>query len=734
MINKNRTSRIITIVSAAVLIVCGAVAAQAQTASPYFTGDGGRGKSITILPPRGSGLAQNQAYLPDLVANELVSNFRSFSAMTLFDRVNNQRQYEELLSGYYADNDKAGLDLGHLTSTDFMLLGNITKTSTGYALQLTVNKNSDKTTAASYSGTVSIAELDNLTGVRRASLDLLQKMGVQVTAQARTELTRAAETNHVNAQTAMAQGITAQRQGAEVTALMYVSQAAAFDPSLAEAVRRTSILTANISSGNIGADALEDIAWRRRWTDRLAETEQYFNTFFTNYFKNFSVPYTLVYSTDIKQTGQINYQNETVSLSTETDLFALQNWVQPAEQTFRSVQDSIQAVLAGLNATGRKGVWGLGDWPRQNSFNASFFGRKAGNFSIAAELVNSRGQVIGRQTLQTGGTYDLPAPLPGRNISVSVSADDRKTLTFVGVKVADITENMTIRIASVNGTPAETAARNGVLQVRALTKTEYEQSIRGAFDFVSGEIRGYKGSEKRLVIPGAIWGDPVTSIGERAFREKQLTSVTIPNSVTSIGNNAFATNQLTSVTIPNSVTSIGNGAFVNNQLTSVTIPNSVTSIGDSAFRGNQLTGVTIPNSITSIGDSTFFGNQLTGITIGANVTLNNTSFGNGFEAFYNNTGKRAGVYTYSEYWTGRLPPEASESEREAFAKAEAVERERVRAERKAAAEREKDMKRFHRQGVGKGFLWGLLGVAILGGGITGLIFYVKAVEKKKANT
>ena len=71
----------------------------AQPASPYWTGDGGKGKSITILPPRSSGLAENQGYLPDFIANELVSNFNTFSAMTLFDRVNNQKQYEELLSG-----------------------------------------------------------------------------------------------------------------------------------------------------------------------------------------------------------------------------------------------------------------------------------------------------------------------------------------------------------------------------------------------------------------------------------------------------------------------------------------------------------------------------------------------------------------------------------------------------------------------------------------------------------
>jgi len=118
-----------------------------------------------------------------------------------------------------------------------MLLGDITRTSTSYALQLTVNRNRDKTTMATYSGIVSLADLDNLTGVRQASLELLSKMGVRITAHTRTELTKAATTSHVSAQTAMAQGITAQRQGTEVTAQSYFYQAAALDPSLLEATR-----------------------------------------------------------------------------------------------------------------------------------------------------------------------------------------------------------------------------------------------------------------------------------------------------------------------------------------------------------------------------------------------------------------------------------------------------------------------------------------------------------------
>ena len=47
-----------------------------------------------------------------------------------------------------------------------------------------------------------------------------------------------------------------------------------------------------------------------------------------------------------------------------------------------------------------------------------------------------------------------------------------------------------------------------------------------------------------------IIGNGVKTIGDRAFRYNQLTSVTIPNSVTSIEDYAFAYNQLTKVILP----------------------------------------------------------------------------------------------------------------------------------------------------------------------------------------
>ena len=100
-------------------------------------------------------------------------------------------------------------------------------------------------------------------------------------------------------------------------------------------------------------------------------------------------------------------------------------------------------------------------------------------------------------------------------------------------------------------------------------------------DFLTGD----------LVIPESVTNNDttysVTSIGNYAFYNCSLTSVSIPNSVTSIGHYAFYyCGSITSLTIPNSVSSIGEYAFFGWQnISSIIIPSSVTSIGCFAFHG-----------------------------------------------------------------------------------------------------------------------------------------------------
>jgi hypothetical protein len=504
-----------------------------QPASPYWTGDGGRGRSITILPPRSTGLTENQTYLPDLIANELVSNFSTFSAMTLFDRVNNQRQYDELLSGWYADDDPAGMDLGHLASTDYMLLGDITRTSTGYVLQLMVNRNSDKRTVAVHSGTVSIVELDNLIGVRRASLDLLQKMGVQLTAQARTELTRSAASDHVNALTAMARGINAQRQGSPaVVALTHFFQAAAFDASLAEAVSWTNVLSANISSGDIGANVLNDFAWHDAWRAELTNAETLMNDMLRNTNPQRSIWYS---DNIIEHEAARDHIRRTTELRIEAVLHT--HAVFPV-----SVQRTVQAVHDGLQTTGRAQAWRLNGWPGQGVTNTNPFNRQWGSMiSIAFEVLNVNGHVIGRQTVEMDSRYSFS----GTRLDGPGTA--HTTVRFTGVRGDDIHYPLAIRIASINGRPPGEA---GIARIEPVLLNRIQANRN--FIIYNGVIRPSSNNRNigTLVIPSVIWDENVIHIANNAFERSGITSVTIPSGITSIGASAFSNNQLTNLTIP----------------------------------------------------------------------------------------------------------------------------------------------------------------------------------------
>ena len=136
---------------------------------------------------------------------------------------------------------------------------------------------------------------------------------------------------------------------------------------------------------------------------------------------------------------------------------------------------------------------------------------------------------------------------------------------------------------------------------RALSDAGFEYWVEGTSATVVGCTVT---CPAELVIPGTLGGYSVTSIGEYAFRENALTSVTIPDSVTSIGEYAFEDNALTSVTIPDSVTSIGGGAFADNALTTVTFLGNAPTAGTDVFGNNSgLTSVTRSYTATGWGST-----------------------------------------------------------------------------------------------------------------------------------
>lgn len=112
-----------------------------------------------------------------------------------------------------------------------------------------------------------------------------------------------------------------------------------------------------------------------------------------------------------------------------------------------------------------------------------------------------------------------------------------------------------------------------------------------------------------VVIPNGI-----TSIKDRAFQSKVLTSVFIPDSVTSLGIDSFANNVLSSVRLSENLKTIRSGAFLKNYLTSITFPEGLIIIEDRVFLRNYLKSLVFPKNLVSIGVSAFLENTLESVT------------------------------------------------------------------------------------------------------------------------
>ena len=193
----------------------------------------------------------------------------------------------------------------------------------------------------------------------------------------------------------------------------------------------------------------------------------------------------------------------------------------------------------------------------------------------------------------------------------------------------------------------------------------YDVSADGTY----AEVIGYEGTATKIVIADEYNNLPVQNIYDRAFYDKTIISVVIPDSVTTIGSYAFGECiSLTDITLGERVSKIENDAFywcdeikniyytgniagwcsvtfsgmytnpvtgdnafndinlyIDNQLIAgeLVIPESVEIINDYAFDNyDNLTSVTIGDSVTTIGEYAFSRcNNLESVTIGDSATM-----------------------------------------------------------------------------------------------------------------
>ncbi len=117
----------------------------------------------------------------------------------------------------------------------------------------------------------------------------------------------------------------------------------------------------------------------------------------------------------------------------------------------------------------------------------------------------------------------------------------------------------------------------------------------------TAKITAYKGSEKKVELPGALGGYVVTEIGEKVFTNNiTVEEVVFADTYQTIGNSAFAgCSSLTAVTFNEGLQYIGNNAFEATKIKTLTIPDSVYHMGRYAFQNcTGLRSLTLGNGIT----------------------------------------------------------------------------------------------------------------------------------------
>lgn len=157
-------------------------------------------------------------------------------------------------------------------------------------------------------------------------------------------------------------------------------------------------------------------------------------------------------------------------------------------------------------------------------------------------------------------------------------------------------------------------------------------------------------SLKRITIPPGI-----TSIGDRAFMNSGLQSITILPGVAPINftSSSYHFQNCTNLTSVRTASSIGDYAFRGKLYSTQLTPNietlelldGVESIGSNAFEGTKIASLTFPSSLTEIKNYAFQDTKITSLTVPSTLTqikdyafynctlLQNVEFSEGYQSF-----------------------------------------------------------------------------------------------------
>ncbi len=151
--------------------------------SPFYEGNGGSDIRIAVLQPKGNNIGEHEQWLLRLVQSALTADFNKYTAMTVIDRQNLDSvlgEQNQALSGNYSDDDF--ISIGNLVNAKFILAGAVTKTTSGFNIELSITDAETGVRKASFSPrNCTLDDLQSTAIVKQAGEDLLSQMGVTLT-------------------------------------------------------------------------------------------------------------------------------------------------------------------------------------------------------------------------------------------------------------------------------------------------------------------------------------------------------------------------------------------------------------------------------------------------------------------------------------------------------------------------------------------------------------------------
>jgi tetratricopeptide (TPR) repeat protein len=209
------------------------------------------------------------------------------------------------------------------------------------------------------------------------------------------------------------------------------------------------VLSSSISGGSLSERIVNDLQARDRWLEAFKEAARFFNE---------HPPFEITFDPNLVQEGETDYAKRTANLAMRVAL-------DPSDAGFAA----LNALLGGLEQTGRRDAWGFKGWPLldvspKTPGTVVFDGKQSFSFKLDVTLLNEKGKNLAKSSI-TLNTGTMRFAAGDKNIAAPEGAEGK--VRFTNIKADDLTPTLTIVISAVNGIPSATLNANGYMRIDA---------------------------------------------------------------------------------------------------------------------------------------------------------------------------------------------------------------------------------------------------------------------------